>query len=39
MTTVFHEGETVLQIESGVEARMHEFGHKLIRDYRKQNNK
>ena len=33
MTTVFHQGELVIQTESGVEERTHKFGNKLIRDH------
>ena len=33
MTTVFHEGELVIQTESSVEERTHKFGNKLIRDH------
>ena len=33
MTTVFHEGEIIIQTESGVEERVRKFANKLVRDH------
>ena len=33
MTTVFHQGELLIQAESGVDQRIHKMGNKLIRDH------
>ena len=33
VTTVFHEGEIIIQTESGVEERVRKFGNKLVRDH------